>query len=605
MRARWVAIPLVALLVTGALWGAWAWNAGVLGYVPPVRGVAPAGQTVLGWPWRGAVHVHTVASGDASGTVGEIAAAAKAVNLDFVVISDHIRAGRAEEPRRPRWVDGVLIIFAEETNLDEGHVLALGTQPHRYAMGPTARQAVSDVGRLGGTAFVAHPASVRNAWQSSYTNVGGLEIPNLAGALERLARGSWGPLARAVLAYPASPASTLLLALAEVPASLATWDQLTALAAAPWPRRLSVVGGADAHGPQFLGMPTYQHAMSALTTIVWLDRDRAAMVGGDARVAASRVETWLGHGRAAVILGAAGSAPGFQFMVRRAHGGAGRRAVFGPGQAVAVADDEWTFTAGLGGPGNYRIELVRDGVPIASREGGELEYSTTQSGTYRVQVFRTDGPAGAGRDGATPWILSNPIYLWPRRVIAESRRFTVPPLPGPPATESLLAQPGWAAEADELSMSAVGPLPDGLRWQIRIPRQEQQDIHSAVAWRPDGSTDWSSHKGLTLRLASEREWRVALQLWTRDAAGQQTSWERIIAVLPPISSTGVVWSSFRRLGPGDAGVVEGTLGDDELVSVVGVALLMTPYLMRPGTETSMDVLEFGLFGNSPQTSSGQ
>jgi hypothetical protein len=46
-------------------------------------------------------------------------------------------------------------------------------------------------------------------------------------------------------------------------------------------------------------------------------------------------------------------------------------------------------------------------------------------------------------------------------------------------------------------------------------------------------------------------------------------------------------------------VVEGSLGDDELASIVGMALIATPYLMRPGTETSIDVLEFGLFGGAP------
>jgi len=602
VRTRRVAVPLLALAIAAALWAAWAWSAGVLGYTPPVRGVAPVGQTALGWPWRGAVHVHTVASGDASGTVGEIAAAAKAADLDFVVISDHIRAGRAEEPRRPRWVDGVLMIFDEETNVDEGHLLALGTQPHRYTMGPTARQAIADTRRLGGAAIIAHPVAVRNAWQGRYRAVDGLEVPNLAGALDRLLNGSWGPLIRAAMTYPASAPATLLVALAEVPASLATWDRLTALDAAPWPRRLAVVGGVDAHGPQILGMPTYELAMRALTNTVWLERSPEELAGGDARVAASRVETALGRGQAAVIVGAAGGAPGFEFTVREA--AAGGRA-FGPGQAVAVADREWKFTAGLGAPADYRIELVRDGVPIASREGDELQYSTIQAGTYRVQVFRTDGPAGAGRDGATPWILSNPIYLWPRRVIAEGVRFTVPPLPGPPVSESLLAQPGWAAEADELSMSALGPLPDGLRWQIRIPRHEQQDIHAAVAWRPDGSADWSAHKGLSLRLASEREWRVALQVWTSDPAGQQTTWEQVVAVRPPTSSAGVVWSSFRRLGPGDEGVVEGTLGDDDLASIVGMALLVTPYLMRPGTETSIDILEFGLFGGGGQLAPGE
>ncbi len=599
MRSRWVALPLLALLAVVALWGAWAWNAGVLGYTPPVRGAAAAGEMALGWPWRGAVHVHTVASGDASGTVGEIAAAAKAVGLDFVVLSDHIRAGRAEEPRRPRWVDGVLVLFAEETSLDEGHLLAIGTRSHGYAMGPTARQAITDVRRLGGAAFIAHPMSIRNSWKGSHNAVDGLEIPNLAGALERLVDGPWGPLVSAALAYPASAAATLLAALTEVPASLAVWDERTASDAMPWPRRLSVVGGVDAHGPQFLGMPTYEQAMSALTTTVWLERSPGESSGGDARVAALRVEEALSRGEAAVVIAAAGRAPGFEFVMRRADDGRGP--AYGPGEAVAVADAEWTFTAGLGGPGDYRIELVRNGMPVASREDGELEYSTREAGTYRVQVFRTDGPAGAGRDGATPWILSNPIYLWPRQLIAEGRRLMVPHLPGPPITESLLAQLGWAAEADERSMSALGPLPDGLRWQFRLPRQEQQDIHAAVAWRPDGSTDWSAFKGLSLRLGSEREWRVALHLWTRDATGQQTTWESVVPVLAAVSSTGLVWSSFRRLGPGDEGGVEGALGDDELSSVVGIAMLVTPYLIRPGTETSIDVLEFGLFGDASET----
>ena len=604
MRARWVALPLLALLVAVALWGAWAWTAGVLGYVPPIRGAAPTGEMALGWPWRGAVHVHTVASCDASGTVGEIAAAAKAAGLDFVVLSDHIRAGRAEEPRRPRWVDGVLIVFAEETSLDEGHLLAIGTESHRYAMGPTVRQAIADVRRLGGAAIIAHPVSIRNSWKGGYNIVDGLEILNLAGALERLVGGSWGPLVSAVLAYPASAAATLLVALTEVPAGLATWDERTASGATPWPRRMSVVGGVDAHGPQFLGMPTYEQAMGALTTTVWLERSPEDSAGGDARVAALRVEEALGRGEAAVIVAAAGRAPGFEFVMRRAGVGAGAR-VFGPGEAVPVADGKWTFTAGLGGPGSYRIELVRDGVPIASREDGDLEYSTHAAGTYRVQVFRTDGPAGAGREGATPWVLSNPIYLWPRQVIAEGRRFTVPHLPGPPTTESLLAQSGWAAEADELSMSALGPLPDGLRRQFRLPRQEQQNVHAAVAWRADGSTDWSAFKGLSVRLRSEREWRVALHLWTRDTSGQQTTWEYVVPVLPAVSSTGVVWPSFRRLGPGDEGTVEGTLGAGELSAVVGIAMLVTPYLIRPGTETNIDVLEFGLFGEATERSSAE
>jgi hypothetical protein len=591
---RWLAAAVLALGGLVGAWLIWAFAAGVLGYVPPVRGAAPDGEMALGWPWHGSVHLHTLSSGDASGTVGEITAAARRLGLDFVVLSDHTRAGRSEEPRRPRWIDDVLVIFAEEASLDEGHLLALNTAGHRYAIGPTARQAVRDVRELGGSSFVAHPTGAATPWRGSLATVDGFEIPNVAAALERLRKGPRGALARAAMAYPASSAASLLQVLAEVPSSIATWDRLTASAALPWPRTMSIIGAADAHGPRALGMPAYEQAMDAVTMTVWLARAPDAATVRP-REAATLVADALATGRSAVVLSAAGRAPGFEFSARPATAVAGD-SQFGPGDLIPAGDEEIEFSAGLGADGPYRIELVRDGVAIASRDGGALSYSTAQPGTYRVRVYRSDGPAGAGREGATPWILSNPIYAWPRRQIAMARRFAVPPLPGPPVSASLLAQPGWAAESDTQSLSAMAPLAAGLRWRFQVPRVEELDIHAALAWRPENGADWSEFDGLSLRIASGTERRIALHLWTRDASGATTTWEHVIAVREPEASTGVIWPLFRRLGAADQGVVPGTLTDDDLGAVLGVALLATPYIMRPGTDSSVDVLDFGLFG---------
>jgi hypothetical protein len=362
---------------------------------------------------------------------------------------------------------------------------------------------------------------------------------------------------------------------------------------------MSIVGAADAHGPRVLGVPTYEQAMGAVTMTVWLQRSPEATAARP-RDAAALVAGALVRGRSAVVLSAAGRAPGFEFSARATTTGV-RTAPVGPGDLVPAGDGEMLFSAGLGADGPYRIELVRDGVAIASRDGGALSYATAEPGTYRVRVYRSEGPAGAGREGATPWILSNPIYLWPQRQIDLIERFVVPPLPGPPVSVSLLAQPGWAAESDPLSLSAMGPLATGLQWRFQVPRREERDIHAALTWRPENSADWSGFDGLSLRIAAANEWRVALHLWTRDASGATTTWEHVVAVRTPEGSTGVVWPLFRRLGAADQGVVTGELTADDLGAVLGVALLATPYIVRPGTDSSVDVLDFGLFGGPTAT----
>ncbi len=588
---RRIILYFSVLAVVTASWIAWTMAVGVLGYAPPQRGAAN-GETPIGWLWRGAVHVHTVMSGDASGTVGEVAAAAKQAGLDFVVITDHSRAGRAEEPRRPRSIDGVLVIFGEEVSLDDGHLVAIGTANHRYTIGPSARQAIDDVRRLDGYSFAAHPDALATPWRGRLGALDGVEVVNLASAFEHLFDGSFAQIFRAALTYPANAAATLLLGLDRVPETIAKWDARTALGAEA-PRPLSAIAAADAHGPQFLGMPTYEQALAAVTVSIWLADSPADLADRD-RDAATKIVDALAAGRSAAVIGAAGTAPGFSFHAESA---GEANAVLAPGEMGETDDSSWRLVATLGAPGNYRVELLRDGVPVAEQMGDTLTFTVVEPGTYRVQVFRTDGPAGAGLEGSRPWIVSNPIYLWPAEAIRRTRRFLAPPVPGPLPAVSLLSMSGWSAEADALSASAMAPLDGGLRWEFTVPRQEQADIHSALTWRPQEVTDWSDYRGLSTSLATEREWRIAIHLWTRDGSGTITTWEQVVPARPPESTSGVLWSAFRRLGAADQGVVPGSLTPEDLSDVAGVALLVTPFLMRPGTDTTIDVREFGLIGN--------
>ena len=52
-----------------------------------------------------------------------------------------------------------------------------------------------------------------------------------------------------------------------------------------------------------------------------------------------------------------------------------------------------------------RLSLLRDGRPVATREGTSLEHETEEPGVYRIEAQRWS----KGRERT--WILSNPIYL--------------------------------------------------------------------------------------------------------------------------------------------------------------------------------------------------
>src|ERR687897_1585598 len=69
----------------------------------------------------GSLHVHTRRS-DGAGTVDEVAAAAAAAGLQFVILTDHGDATR--EPDPPQYRAGVLCIDAVEISTTAGHYVA-------------------------------------------------------------------------------------------------------------------------------------------------------------------------------------------------------------------------------------------------------------------------------------------------------------------------------------------------------------------------------------------------------------------------------------------------------------------------------------------------
>ena len=108
----------------------------------------------------GAVRVHSRRS-SGGGTPDEIAAAARAAGLQFVVLTDHGDATRRPDP--PAYRHGVLCLDAVEISAHGGHYVAIGLPQAPYPLGGDARDVVEDVARLSGILASSRTATRRAA----------------------------------------------------------------------------------------------------------------------------------------------------------------------------------------------------------------------------------------------------------------------------------------------------------------------------------------------------------------------------------------------------------------------------------------------------------
>lgn len=335
------------------------------------------------------IHVHSVHS-DGTGTIPEIAAAARTVGADVVIVTDHddIRA-RGEAG----WHDGaVLVVAGHEVSPRHGsHLLALGTDvviPHG---GRTSRAVLDDVHRRGGIGFAAHPFSL-GGWM---LGVAGRAAPyaRLDAPLDGME--VWS-LVTDTLEYLRSPLELVRFArdpdsvLVDPPArNLAEWDELGRT------RRLPAIAGLDAHqygirrGDRVVvrTMP-YARTFALLRTHALVDVE--VQPGQDAEGVTAALLRALAAGHAFLARDSLADATGFSF----GPGMGDERPYDGPVELVAEA------------PRPCTLRLWHDGdlVTEASR-ATELRHTADAPGVWRV----TAHVAHRGRERT--WVLTNPVYL--------------------------------------------------------------------------------------------------------------------------------------------------------------------------------------------------
>jgi hypothetical protein len=344
--------------------------------------------------YKGVIHVHTSLGGHSTGTFAELIAAAKANDLDFVIMTEHPQAEFDTAAMTLSGIHaGVLFVNGNEVATAEGDRLLLIPGPPNASERRTTKEFIEQQKTNQGLAFAAYPNESGN-WQAN--SVDGVEVYNLYTNTKRINRlvtlfdGLWS-----FRSYPDLMFANFFARPAE---ELKRWDE----AISSSNRKLVAIGGNDAHsnvgfgladstGKQIFGvkLDPYERSFRTVRTHVLIKKDQPL-------TRESLLEA-ISLGHSYVSFDIFSDATGFDFRVL---------------QASALMGDETPYAQPLELMGKAplpgRFVLLRDGVAVDQLSGVQVRFPITTPGAYRIEIYLDSLPPPAT---GKPWIISNPIYV--------------------------------------------------------------------------------------------------------------------------------------------------------------------------------------------------
>jgi len=378
-------------------------------------------------PWteyRGILHSHSKLSHDCEVPFEEILSVLKRTGLDFICLSDHPIAGRADFDLQWRGLhQGKLFIPGFE--MKEG-MMPFGVNSGIVLSNQTPAPVLAgEVARNGGLLFYAHPEETR-AWDEP--NLVGMEIYNLHSDLKRQKDGLRGMLPDLILNRDRYPEQLLHRLFVRPTEFLRRWDDLNRT------RHLTGIAGNDCHqNTGFRAFCTESNTLRIEDTsprtlreihLNWFTRllarllfgpltpgrklfhveldpyDRSARYVNTHVLAQELSEPALLHalqaGRVFIGFDLIADSSGFRWM---AHGSG----------ALTVMGESVPYAGGLvlraSSPLPCRFTIVKDGMRVYQALGRNLEWSPPGSGKYRVEAELKI------LNQWVPWVYANPIEL--------------------------------------------------------------------------------------------------------------------------------------------------------------------------------------------------
>lgn len=368
---------------------------------------APPGESDF-VDYQGVIHVHSSLGGHSTGNFAELIAAAKANQLDFVIMTEHPQAEFDTSAMTLSGVHaGILFLSGNEVATASGDRLLLipGSADAASMSTQTTQEVIAKQKSAGGLALAAYPAESQN-WQSS--SVDGVEVYNLFtnarqyNAFVAVFDSLWSYHGAADLMF-----ANFFIRPAE---NLKRWDETMSGGG----RKLVAIAGNDAHsnvgvsvndasGKQWLGikLDPYERSFRAVRTHVLIKKEKGLTRG-------SLLEA-ISQGHCYISFDLFGDAKGFTFAT--------------VGAQANIVGDETPLLDGLrlraAAPYACRFVLFKNGVVAGEQSGTAVEFAVDATGTYRVEVYLDSLPPPVN---GQPWIISNPIYVAPLQVTTSARQ---------------------------------------------------------------------------------------------------------------------------------------------------------------------------------------
>jgi hypothetical protein len=324
--------------------------------------------------YKGVIHVHSFLGGHSSGTFSEIIDAAKANQLDFVIMTEHTEKDFDTAAMTLQGMHGdILFVNGNETSAENGDRLLKLPQ---------------------NVSLVAYPEEFKN-WDTPGLN--GVEVYNVYSNTRRA-----NPLVAffdVLWSHRAYPDLLFALYFERPNESLKKWDQALTRA------KLTAIGGNDAHSNIGLSLRD-----SSGKTLAGIQLDpyqtsfrlvRLHVLTNDAKVLTQEhLLDALKSGHCFIGFDLFGDTSGFTFEAKT------------PNQTVIQGDEiplQSDTRLVVHTPTASRIVLFKDGSVILSvGDVTTREIPVTEKGVYRVEVYL---PEIERIVGEKPWIISNPIYV--------------------------------------------------------------------------------------------------------------------------------------------------------------------------------------------------
>jgi hypothetical protein len=522
---RWLSLLLIVLLA----WVAWAALT-----LPPRSAALRVPALAAGDPpvVRGVYHVHSKAS-DGTGSLEDIAGAARRAGLRFVILTDHGDA--FHRPLPPRYVAGVLCIEAVEISTTGGHYAVLGLSPPPYPLAGEARDVVEDVARLGGFGIAAHPDSAKQElrWDDWDAPFDAMEWFNADSQWRD--EGRWR-LLPTILQYPWRPAESVA-ALFDRPSDLLDrWDRLSrsrrvvGLAAADAHARMGLGGKTDPYDEMvYVKLPSYEAIFRAFSMRVELREP----LTGDAVLDAGAVIAAMRAGRLYTAFDSIAGPATLSFTAES--GGEVAR----QGEALAFKGPV-RFRASTNAPPRTSVVLLRNGEVVSRTDGPSIEWQDDRPGAYRIEAH----VSGAPGEPPLPWIVSNPVYVG----VPPGREAVVTP----PATTASLVWPAqtWHIEKDAHSSGSWKTTVDRgvIRHTVRY-QLGQNGASPFVAFVTFDAGAMHDASRLAFRAAAGKPMRLSVQVRLLDGSLERR-WQRSVYLSTEPRDIVVTFADMRAAGTG-------------------------------------------------------